>query len=83
MMPRPRPNHRHRHRARPRPRDSGLYIDLDLDLNTDIGLALLVFLENGEIGLKIPLLLQSDIGLDGPLAVFEFLCFYSKKLFGV
>ena len=49
----------------------------------DIGLALLVFLENGEIGLKIPLLLQSDIGLDGPLAVFEFLYFYSKKLFGV
>ena len=49
----------------------------------DIGLALLVFLENGEIGLRIPLLLQSDIGLDGPLAVFEFLCFYSKKLFGV
>ena len=49
----------------------------------DIGLALLVFLENGEIDLRIPLLLQSDIGLDGPLAVFEFLCFYSKKLFGV
>ena len=49
----------------------------------DIGLALLVFLENGEIGLRIPLLLQSDIGLEGPLAVFEFLCFYSKKLFGV